>query len=73
MDMMQIQPIFQVEMASSPDFFSRGCSRMVWTAGASEKEFRLMVLKHICSGFMAASLLRMSAVLPVPAQAHTGW
>lgn len=28
---------------SAPDFFSRGCSRMVCTDGASEKEFRLMV------------------------------
>ena len=52
----------------APDFFSSGCSRMVCTAGASEKELRLMVLKHMVSGFMACSLLRMSAVLPVPAQ-----
>ena len=51
----------------TPLFFSRGCSMITCSAGASMKLFMLTVLKHQFSESRPRSVSRMSAVLPVPA------
>jgi len=55
----------------APDFFSRCCSRMSCTLGASDRLFMLMLAVAIASASKAASLSRMMAVLPVPAAEST--